>query len=104
MTSVLSTRTAASSSTLRLLQHDQEREHLGENRDAFEQEERKVHRTGDLRRRARLTADGFRGSSRQATDAEPGAENDEAQAKTGAHERNCITFHLLFSPAYKERR
>jgi len=41
-------------SFLVLHQHDEQREHFGENRDAFEQEERKVDRAGDLRRRARL--------------------------------------------------
>src|SRR4029079_8910190 len=37
-----------------LQQHDQQREHLGENRDAFQQEERQVDGAGDLRGGARL--------------------------------------------------
>src|SRR6187399_1688790 len=88
----------ASTSARRLLQNDQQREDFGENRDAFEQEQRKVHRAGDLRGRARLAADGFGSSGREASDAETGAENDEAQSETGAHERNCITFHCFSLP------
>ncbi len=43
-----------------LQQDDEEREHFGEDRHAFKEEQRQVDRAGDLRRRARLTSDRLR--------------------------------------------
>ena len=48
-------------------QHHQQREHLGEDRDAFEQEERQVHGAGDLGGGAGLARDAFRGGDGEST-------------------------------------
>ncbi|MGC4083556.1 MAG: hypothetical protein QM736_15950 [Vicinamibacterales bacterium] len=78
---------------LLLQEDDQQREHFGENRDAFEQEQRQVHRTGDLVRRRGLPGDPFGCASRELADAETGANHNQAQAQCHTEERNCITFH-----------
>ena len=72
---------------------DHQRKHLGQNRDAFEQEQRKVDRAGNLRRRARLTSNRLRGTRRQPSDAQTRSHNSQAESDSGAHVRNCETFH-----------
>jgi hypothetical protein len=89
----------ADRNVLRFEQNDEECENLGEDRDAFEQEERQIDRAGDLRGRARLTADGLCRARCELADAKTGADYDEAQAEPGAHERNCITFHSSNPPS-----
>src|SRR5262245_66327012 len=80
----------ALSSLLLLHQHDQEREHFRENRNACEQEERKVDGTRDLRGRARLAGNAFSCRSGQLADAEARADDDHAQTEGCAEERDGV--------------
>ncbi len=63
-----------------------EREHFGENRDAFEQEERQVDRAGDLVGGARLPGDALRGGGGELADAEAGADDDHAEPERDAEQ------------------
>ena len=69
----------ALSSPLLLRQHDEQREHFRENRDAFEQEERKVDGAGDLRGRARLAGNALGSGGGQLADAKACTDDDHAQ-------------------------
>ena len=66
-------------------EHDQQTEHLGENRDAFEQEERQVDRAGDLGGRARLARDPLGQPLGQLADAETRADDGQSKADPSTH-------------------
>ena len=82
---------------LLLQQHDQQHEHFGENRHAFEQEEREVHGARDLVGRAGLPRDTFGGRRRQLTDAETRADDDHAEANRGTEVMQNLT-PFLYPP------
>ncbi len=89
-----------------LQQNDQQREHLGEDRDAFEQEQREVDGAGDLRRRARLTSDGLCRARCELADAKPGADTMKPRprpAPMNAIALPSIRFFLRQSGSSDER-
>jgi hypothetical protein len=71
------------------LQRDEQRHDFRDDRDAFEQEERQVHRAGDLCGSARLTADRFSGTRREASNADARADDGEAGSDGGAQVCKC---------------
>jgi hypothetical protein len=60
--------------------------HDGQNRHAFEQEQRQLRGAGDLRRRARLPCDALGSARGELTDADARADDGEA----GAESRACV--------------
>ena len=90
----------ADRNVLRLEQNDEERERLGEDRDAFEQEQRQVDRAGDLS--APRSAGAPIASAAPAASLpmpRPAPMTTQPEAEPGAHERNRITFHSSNPPS-----
>ena len=81
------------------LERDQQRDDFGDDGNAFEQEQRQLHRTGDLRSRARLTANGLRRACGQAANAYAGADGGQTGADGSAQIRNRkdVAFQSLIS-------
>src|SRR5262245_25619788 len=76
-----------------LEQGDQQTEDLGQDRDAFEEEQRQVRRRDDLRRRARLPPDGLSGARRESADADTGANDRQPDSDRSASESNNAHSH-----------
>ena len=79
-----------------LQQHDEQREHFGQNRDAFEQEERQVDGAGDLVGGARLARDAFGGGGRELADAERRRRSRSCRARS-RRRKSAETCHSLSS-------